>query len=116
MAKGSTEAAVLGRGLRVRGRVRGKGDLRVEARVEGDVAVSGALELGDGAEVRGAVAAESVAVSGVLEGDIVARGEVVVSSTGMLRGDVEAASLVLEEGGQFHGRVTADFKLPDALA
>jgi len=116
MAKGSTEATVLGRGLRVRGRVRGEGDLRVEAQVEGDVTVSGALELGEGAEVRGAVAAETVTVSGALRGDGKVRGEVVVTATGSLRGDVEAASLVLEEGGQFHGRVSADFELPDALA
>lgn len=116
MAKGSTEAAVLGRGLRVRGRVRGDGDLRVEAQVEGDVTVSGALELGEGAEVRGAVAASSVTIAGALEGDVEAKGEVVVTATGTLRGDVVAAGLVLDEGGQFHGSVAADFELPDAIA
>lgn len=116
MGKGSTEAAVLGRGLRVRGRVHGEGDLRIEAQVEGDVTVTGALELGAGAEVRGGVSAQSVTISGLLDGDVHSRGEVVVTSTGSLRGDIDADGLVLEEGGQFHGQVACDFDLPDAIA
>ncbi len=37
------EASVLGRGARVRGRIGGDGDLRVEGQVEGNVVVSGEL-------------------------------------------------------------------------
>lgn len=116
MAKGATEAAVLGQGLRVRGRVHGEGDLRIEAQVEGDVTVSGALELGEGSVVRGSVSAETVTVAGVLDGDVRARGNVVVLANGALRGDIDGAGLVLEEGGQFHGLVDAAFDLPDAIA
>lgn len=116
MAKGSNEAAVLGGGLRVRGRVHGEGDLRIEANVEGDVTVTGALELGQGAEVRGSVSARAVTIAGLLEGDVAARGEVVVTATGALCGDIEASGLVLEEGGKFHGLVASDFELPEAIA
>lgn len=116
MAKVSTETAVLGQGLRVRGRVRGDGDLRVEAHIEGEIAVSGALELGEEANVTGAVSAESVVVAGSLEGDVSAEVEIVVTASGKLRGDINAPGLVLEEGGQFHGTVSAEFELPDALA
>lgn len=115
MPKGS-EVAVLGRGLRVRGRVRGDGDLRVEAQVEGEVSVGGALELGEGAAVRGDVSGDTVTIAGDLDGDVTARGEVVVAAGGSLRGDVHAAGLVLEEGGTFHGMVSAEFDLPDAIA
>jgi cytoskeletal protein CcmA (bactofilin family) len=118
MAKASKsgDVAVLGQGLRVRGRVRGDGDLRIEAQVEGDVSVSGALELGEGSRVQGAVSASSVAIAGELEGDIEAQGAVSIGATGALRGDVVAGEITLEEGGRFHGTIQADFDLPKAIA
>jgi cytoskeletal protein CcmA (bactofilin family) len=108
--------AVLGKSLRVRGRVRGEGDLVVEASIEGDVVVGGALELSEGADVTGQVEAESVVVAGSLVGDIQSRGAVTITAAGRLIGDVRATELSLAEGGQFSGQVDADFELPDAIA
>ena len=51
-ATSSSDSNVLGRGIRVRGRVNGAGDLRVDGEIEGDVRVSGSLELGSGASTR----------------------------------------------------------------
>jgi cytoskeletal protein CcmA (bactofilin family) len=116
MAKRSKEPAVLGKGLRVRGRIRGDGDLRVEGAVEGDVLVSGALELGAGSTIQGAVQAASIVVSGALEGDLAAEGPVAISASGRVRGDVKATALTLDEGAVFVGRVETDFDLPDAIA
>ncbi len=108
--------AVLGRGLRVRGRVQGSGDLRIEAQVEGDVTVSGALALGEGASVKGGVSAQRVTIDGEIEGDVESRGPVTIGATGSLRGDVTASELTLDEGGRFHGTIQAEFDLPDELA
>jgi cytoskeletal protein CcmA (bactofilin family) len=57
-----------------------------------------------------------VVIAGSLEGDVRAEVDVVVTASGSLRGDVDAPGFVLEEGGQFHGNVSAEFDLPDALA
>ncbi len=116
MSTPSQSGAVLGKSLRVRGRVRGDGDLRVEANVEGDVVVGGALDLGEGAQVAGSVEAASVVVSGELVGDVASRGAVAVTASGSLRGDVTATELTLEEGGTFVGEIDVDFELPDAIA
>jgi cytoskeletal protein CcmA (bactofilin family) len=116
MAKRSGEPAVLGKGLRVRGRVRGEGDLRVEASVEGDVIVTGTLELDAGCAVEGAVEAESVLVAGKLDGDVRAKGAVSLSAGAEVRGDVSASGLTIEEGASFVGNVNADFDMPDDLA
>ncbi|MSP23570.1 MAG: polymer-forming cytoskeletal protein [Myxococcales bacterium] len=116
MPKSSNDGTVLGHGLRVRGRVRGDGDLCIEAQIDGDVSVTGLLELRDGARIRGTVSAASVIVGGELEGNLDISGPVSVTSTGVLRGDVSAASLSLDEGGTFQGLVQADFDLPDAIA
>lgn len=123
MVKGSAGArhaegdpAVLGQGLQVVGKVRGEGDLRVEAQVDGDITVSGHLHLAEAGRVTGSVQAESVTVSGLLEGDASARGMVTITATGRMRGNVRAPELSLEEGGGLDGRVEGDFELPDAIA
>lgn len=114
--RGAIEPAVLGKGLRVRGRIRGEGDLTIEADVEGDVVVRGALELVAGARVNGGVEADSLVVAGEIDGDVTAKGAVAITASGSLRGDVRAAELSLEEGGTFLGSVEADFELPDTIS
>ncbi|MEM9692688.1 MAG: polymer-forming cytoskeletal protein [Myxococcota bacterium] len=110
------KAAVLGKSLRVRGRVQGEGDLKVEGEVDGDVTVSGALELGPGSAVTGAAQAESAVVEGRLDGGIEARGPVAIRAGGSVTGDVIASAVSLEEGGHLRGRIDADFDLPEWLA
>lgn len=107
---------MLGRGLRVRGRVRGEGDLRIEGDIEGDVSVAGALDLGDGARVQGSLEAERVTVAGRVEGDVHARGPVSIAPSGSVVGDIHAGEVSLEEGAQLHGRIDAEFDLPDEIA
>ena len=108
--------AVLGRGLRVVGRVRGEGDLRIEAEIEGDVTVGGTLHLDEPARVVGSVQAEAVVVAGQLDGDVTARATVAITASGRIRGTVKAAEVSLEEGGGLDGRIEADVELPKAIA
>lgn len=112
----SAEPAVLGRGLKVVGRVRGEGDLRVEAEIEGDLAVSGTLHLDEAASVRGSVDADSLVVAGSLEGEAHARHSVSILATGHVRGDVHAPEVTLEPGGGLDGRIEAAFELPKNLS
>ncbi len=107
---------MLAKGLRVRGRVHGRGDLRVEAQIEGDVVVDGALELEAGGAVAGAVQAASVTVAGELVGDVIARTSVAITASGSVQGNIKATELSLQEGGRFIGEIDADFDLPEAIA
>ncbi len=111
-----SDSAVLGKGLRVRGRVQGEGDLRIEAAIEGDVVVDGTLDLGDTAIVAGTVDAQRVTVAGELTGDVNAREEVDITATGSVQGNIKASALTLEEGGRFIGEIDTDFDLPDTIA
>lgn len=104
--------SVLARGTRVRGRIRGDGDLRIEGNIEGDVAVSGDLTIDDGAAVKGDVQAASVTVGGELTGDVTARGAVVIRATARVAGTMGGSEVSLEEGASFDGRIEAEFDLP----
>ena len=106
---------MLAKGLRVRGRVHGKGDLRIEADIEGDVVVNGGLEVDVPGSVTGGLEAESVTVSGSVAGDVTASGAVTITQSGSVQGNIVASELSLEEGGRFIGEINAEFDLPDAI-
>ena len=115
-ARGEETASILGRGARVRGRVAGDGDLRVEGQVEGDVAISGELTIEEGATVTGDVGAGDLIVGGTLRGDVAARGAVAVRATAHVEGNLGGAEVSLDEGASFHGRIDAEFDLPSELS
>jgi cytoskeletal protein CcmA (bactofilin family) len=117
-ARGTSDeagASVLGRGARVRGRIGGEGDLRVEGEVEGDVTISGELTIDEGASVSGDVGAGAVIVGGTLKGDVAARGQVTVRATAQVEGNLAGAEVSLDEGASFHGRIDAEFDMPAEL-
>lgn len=111
----SARQAVIGRSTQVRGRISGDGDLVIEGTVEGDIALKGALTIGDGAEVTSNVDAEEVTIAGALEGDVHARGDVRIASGGRVRGNMFGQSVALEEGAEFAGRLDCAFELPAEL-
>ena len=108
--------STLGRGARVRGRVHGDGDLRVEGHVEGDVTVSGTLVIEEGGSVHGDVGAGALEIGGALTGDVASHGAVAIRATAKVEGNLGAAEVTLDEGATFHGRIEAEFDLPVGLS
>jgi cytoskeletal protein CcmA (bactofilin family) len=110
------EGGVLGRTARIRGRVHGTGDLRVEGQIEGDVRVSGELAIDEGAAITGDVDANAVTIQGAVTGDVSARGVVAIGATARVFGNVGGAEVSLDEGAVFAGRIEAEFDLPPELS
>src|SRR5690554_1291335 len=94
------------RGTQMVGRLEAVGRVRVHGVVKGDVTVDGALEVAEHGLVEGAsVEADEVKIIGrVVVQRLVARGKVEIWDGGELIGDVQAASLDIEEGARFTGR------------
>ena len=109
------EESVLGRGARIRGRVAGDGNLRIEGQIEGEVTIGGDLTIEDGASVNGNVEAASVVINGALTGDVTARGPVAIRATAKVTGNMGGAEVSLEEGAAFTGRIDAEFDMPPEL-
>jgi cytoskeletal protein CcmA (bactofilin family) len=89
--------------------------LLVLGHIEGDVSLGGDLHVGESARLVASVEADSVDVAGSIEGDVMAKGTVNVRRGATLRGNVHGASIAIEEGAEFAGRLHAEFDLPAEL-
>jgi cytoskeletal protein CcmA (bactofilin family) len=107
--------ALIGQSTRVRGRIAGSGDVRLEGSVEGDISIGGDLVIVSGGRAQSTVEARGVTVGGELEGDVRAEGAVRIESGARMRGDVTGSSIAIDDGAEFVGRLNADFELPAEL-
>jgi cytoskeletal protein CcmA (bactofilin family) len=94
--------SIIGDDLTIRGNITSKGEIQVDGEIEGDVRC-GSLLLGDKSKVMGGVAAE----------DVVVRGHIVGSITGLritlqgqchVEGDILCQTLAIEQGAYFEGK------------
>jgi cytoskeletal protein CcmA (bactofilin family) len=88
------------------GQVYIEGDLRVAGVVEGEVEVTGDVEIDEMAKVKASVSGGDVSVRGHLTGPVVARKRLVVARSGALIGDVRVARLVIQDGATFSGKIS----------
>jgi cytoskeletal protein CcmA (bactofilin family) len=86
----------------------------IEGIVEGDVRASGQLTLGRRAQVGGELHAHDVRIAGTLHRSVSARGVIHLLSTAEVRGDLEAARVVIDDGAVFEGQVRL-LRTPSAL-
>lgn len=111
MARNTSPDSVLGTATRLTGRIQGDGALRIEGAVRGDVAVSGWLEIADGASVEGDVSGETVDVGGTLVGDAAAQGGIAVRSGATVKGTLRGTQVSIEPGARVTVRLETEFDL-----
>jgi len=100
------ELNIIGPGTVVEGKVRSQGSVRVDGKVIGEIAASESLAVGIAGEIEGNVSAKNVTVGGKIRGSINAVEKIVFESKSIIRGDIRATRLIIDEGCMFDGRVT----------
>lgn len=85
-----------------------EGDLHILGTAQGELKVSGDVSIENKATVRAPIEASNVAVRGQLDGDVTARGRLVVSGSGALSGNVKVSRLAVEDGATINGTITMD--------
>ncbi|RME48873.1 MAG: polymer-forming cytoskeletal protein [Chloroflexi bacterium] len=95
---------VLGPSGEFRGTLKAEGGIRIDGFFEGTIESQGNVIIGESAHVVADVAAFNITVAGSIEGNVRAVGRLEILSTGQVLGDVQVGSLLIEEGGTFHGQ------------
>jgi len=95
--------ALLSRGVSIKGSVKFLNELLLDGEVEGTIVSTGTLTIGEQACVRGEIRTKSVNVRGTVEGNIFVTERCELQASCMLRGDIEAPRLMIDENVTFRG-------------
>ena len=80
--------------------------IQIECEVGGQLNVAGRLVIGEKGMVSAEVKTVDAVIMGQYEGNMVATGNVEITETGRVNGNIRTDSLVISKGGSFNGSVT----------
>ncbi len=98
--------SLVGEGARFNGDISLDGLFRVDGDFSGRIRNADKVLIGKNGRAECSVRAGTVVIGGVVKGDIVATGKVVILSTGMVIGNITAPRLYVEEGVLLQGNCT----------
>jgi cytoskeletal protein CcmA (bactofilin family) len=87
----------------VEGKIRTDGSIRIDGTLIGDVAAKASVAVGLTGSVEGTVEARNVSLSGKVDGSVTALEKLVLEKKSVVKGDIRAARLVVDEGAIFDG-------------
>jgi cytoskeletal protein CcmA (bactofilin family) len=93
----------LGRGVRLEGKLKFSGAVRIDATFQGSIVTDGVLVVGEQAKVDAKINCGTVIVEGEVNGDVTATTAVELHASGRLRGDVESPEFAIDRGAIFEG-------------
>jgi cytoskeletal protein CcmA (bactofilin family) len=107
-AEQSGEVTIVGAGARLEGNVVSAGSLRIDGQVKGQINADGDVTLSQQSQVEADIRAQNVSVAGRFKGNIVVKGKAHLARGGRIDGNITSKTLVVEEGGVFHGQSIMD--------
>jgi cytoskeletal protein CcmA (bactofilin family) len=102
------EVTIVGAGARLEGNVVSAGNLRIDGQVKGQINAEGDVALSSQSQVEADIRAQNVSVAGRFKGSIQVKGKAHLARGGRIDGNITSKTLVVEEGGIFHGQSIMD--------
>jgi cytoskeletal protein CcmA (bactofilin family) len=112
MAEQDGEVTVIGAGARLEGNVVSAGSLRIDGEVKGQINAEGDVTLSPQSQVEADIRAQNVTVAGTFKGNVIVKGKAHLARGGRIDGNITSKTLVVEEGGVFHGQSVMDGSAP----
>jgi cytoskeletal protein CcmA (bactofilin family) len=110
-ATGRKERAVIGPSIAIQGDLSGEEDLSIHGRVQGTVDVKGnSVTIGETGRVKADVYAKTIIVEGEVEGNLFGGDQIILRSSGNVRGNLTAPRVALDDGAQFKGAIDMEPK------
>jgi cytoskeletal protein CcmA (bactofilin family) len=95
--------ALLDRGARFEGRLTFEGTVQIGGEFRGEIFTKDTLIINEGAQVFAEIEADTVVISGKVEGNLFARRRVTMHPPAVFKGTVTSPSLRIDEGVVFEG-------------
>jgi cytoskeletal protein CcmA (bactofilin family) len=108
-------ACIIGSGIQIRGNLSGSGDLVVEGRVEGHVALQDHMTVEESGTVVADVETRDLTINGKMSGNVDATERVKIATSAVVTGDIRAPRVVIEDGARFRGSIEMDVPLPSDI-
>jgi cytoskeletal protein CcmA (bactofilin family) len=104
----NSEVTIVGAGARLEGNVVSAGSLRIDGQVKGQINADGDVELSPQSQVEADIRAQNVSIAGRFKGNVIVKGKAHLARGGRIDGNITSKTLVVEEGGTFHGQSIMD--------
>lgn len=98
--------------IEVHGTLKLPGERTVTCYVEGEIHCPSTVTIAKETKVKARIRAQSVVIFGEVDGEVHASGRAVLKSSGVLRGDIHAARVLIEEGAAFSGKSHVNARAP----
>lgn len=105
--------SVVGERARMEGKFDIADSIQVECEVGGEMNVGGKLVIGEKGVVNANVQTVDAVIMGHYQGNMIATGNVEITDSGRVTGNITTDSLVISKGGFFNGNVSKMNELPN---
>ncbi len=95
---------LIGKTANFKGNMVAGGTVRVEGCMEGEVEINGDIVVGETGKIIGNVLASNAHIGGTIEGNVIVKGQVHLTPSSTVNGDIEVGNLVVDEGAVFTGK------------
>ncbi len=99
----SGDTTVVGADSHFKGELSFERTAKINGKFDGKITGKGELQVSQNAMCKADVDAAGVQVDGTVEGNLNAKDTVKLNGSGVVRGDITAAKMVMSEGASFHG-------------
>ena len=104
-AGGSALTAFIDQGSEFSGKLSFRDTVRIDGCFEGEISSENTLIVGEPGRIQASIKSATVIVSGQVDGNIEASGQITLHKTAVVNGDVSTPRLVVEEGARLNGSV-----------
>jgi len=109
-------AGVIGKGIRIKGKLAAGEDLCIHGAVEGTIALTdNHLTLESSSVIDAHLTVRQATFKGTLRGNSQVSEKVTVDAGAEVRGDIETPVLIIEDGARFRGAITMQVDIPADL-
>lgn len=97
--------AFIDQGSEFEGKLSFKDTVRIDGTFSGEISSDNTLIVGESGQIMATIHSVAVVISGLVEGNIHAAEQIVLHKTAVVNGDLNAPTIVMEEGSQLNGCV-----------